>query len=371
MQVEVTRLAGCPSRRPAAAVPQGRAQDGHEGDREALAVTVVGVLHPGEMGRRSRAPSASAATPSSGRPPGGARRRRNGPQRPGSRMSAKSPSSAAAPTSCSRSARPTPRRKWHGLTSGFRGIYVDANAIAPGDCAHGRGAHARALRRRRHRRAAAAGAGQHQALPRRRRSRPRRRLFAGTNVDARVISGRARRGFRAQGRVRRVDERQRGAAAHGPGARAGGGCRGGAARGVAALDPRARGARWPRPSLGPRKGWRWIGEMEEIASSHGGSGSARRLPRGGSRRLPRAARSRSGSKRHLRLSRGRREKVDPKTWCYFEGGAGDEFTLRGNVAAYERCGSYDRGCSSTSAEVTTATTVLARDRLSLGIAPVA
>jgi 4-hydroxymandelate oxidase len=30
------------------------------------------------------------------------------------------------------------------------------------------------------------------------------------------------------------------------------------------------------------------------------------------------------------------EKVDPKIWCYFEGGAGDEVTLRANVGAYRR-----------------------------------
>ena len=29
-------------------------------------------------------------------------------------------------------------------------------------------------------------------------------------------------------------------------------------------------------------------------------------------------------------------KVDPKIWCYFEGGAGDEVTLRANTAAYGR-----------------------------------
>src|SRR5258705_6901555 len=28
--------------------------------------------------------------------------------------------------------------------------------------------------------------------------------------------------------------------------------------------------------------------------------------------------------------------VDPKVWCYFEGGAGDEVTLRANVGAYGR-----------------------------------
>jgi len=30
------------------------------------------------------------------------------------------------------------------------------------------------------------------------------------------------------------------------------------------------------------------------------------------------------------------ETVDPKLWCYFEGGAGDEVTLRANVGAYRR-----------------------------------
>ena len=30
------------------------------------------------------------------------------------------------------------------------------------------------------------------------------------------------------------------------------------------------------------------------------------------------------------------EKVDPKVWCYFEGGAGDEVSLRANAAAYGR-----------------------------------
>src|SRR6185437_8693218 len=31
-----------------------------------------------------------------------------------------------------------------------------------------------------------------------------------------------------------------------------------------------------------------------------------------------------------------RERVPPEVWCYFEGGAGDEVTLRSNVAAYAR-----------------------------------
>jgi isopentenyl diphosphate isomerase/L-lactate dehydrogenase-like FMN-dependent dehydrogenase len=30
------------------------------------------------------------------------------------------------------------------------------------------------------------------------------------------------------------------------------------------------------------------------------------------------------------------EKVEPKIWCFFEGGAGDEVTLRANVGAYQR-----------------------------------
>ena len=66
-----------------------------------------------------------------------------------------------------------------------------------------------------------------------------------------------------------------------------------------------------------------------------------------------------------------REKVDPTTWCYFEGGAGDEVTLRGNVAAYERWQLRPRMLVDVSA-VTTATTLLGTEGASpLGIAPFA
>jgi len=30
------------------------------------------------------------------------------------------------------------------------------------------------------------------------------------------------------------------------------------------------------------------------------------------------------------------ETVDPQVWCFFEGGSGDEVTLRANAAAYSR-----------------------------------
>jgi 4-hydroxymandelate oxidase len=49
--------------------------------------------------------------------------------------------------------------------------------------------------------------------------------------------------------------------------------------------------------------------------------------------------------------------VDPKIWCYFEGGAGDEVTLRANVAAYGRWRFRPRVLVDV-AEVTAATTVL-------------
>jgi 4-hydroxymandelate oxidase len=49
--------------------------------------------------------------------------------------------------------------------------------------------------------------------------------------------------------------------------------------------------------------------------------------------------------------------VDPKIWCYFEGGAGDEVTLRANVAAYGRWRFRPRMLVDV-AEVTAATTVL-------------
>jgi 4-hydroxymandelate oxidase len=66
-----------------------------------------------------------------------------------------------------------------------------------------------------------------------------------------------------------------------------------------------------------------------------------------------------------------RAKVDPTTWCYFEGGAGDEVTLRGNAAAYERWQLRPRMLVDVSA-VTTATTLLGTEVASpLGIAPFA
>ena len=49
--------------------------------------------------------------------------------------------------------------------------------------------------------------------------------------------------------------------------------------------------------------------------------------------------------------------VDPKVWCYFEGGAGDEVTLRANAAAYGRWRFRPRMLVDV-AEITTATTVL-------------
>jgi isopentenyl diphosphate isomerase/L-lactate dehydrogenase-like FMN-dependent dehydrogenase len=50
-------------------------------------------------------------------------------------------------------------------------------------------------------------------------------------------------------------------------------------------------------------------------------------------------------------------KVDPKVWCYFEGGAGDEVTLRANVAAFGRWRLRPRVLVDV-AEVSIATTVL-------------
>jgi 4-hydroxymandelate oxidase len=50
-------------------------------------------------------------------------------------------------------------------------------------------------------------------------------------------------------------------------------------------------------------------------------------------------------------------KVDPTVWCYFEGGAGDEVTLRANAAAYGRWRFRPRMLVDV-AEVSTATSVL-------------
>jgi 4-hydroxymandelate oxidase len=64
-------------------------------------------------------------------------------------------------------------------------------------------------------------------------------------------------------------------------------------------------------------------------------------------------------------------KVDPGVWCYFEGGAGDEVTLRANVAAYGHWRFRPRMLVDVS-EVTTATTLLGTPVASpLGVAPFA
>jgi isopentenyl diphosphate isomerase/L-lactate dehydrogenase-like FMN-dependent dehydrogenase len=66
-----------------------------------------------------------------------------------------------------------------------------------------------------------------------------------------------------------------------------------------------------------------------------------------------------------------REKVDPKVWCYFEGGAGDEATLRANVAAWERWQLRPRMLVDVS-ELSTETTLLGTKVSSpLGVAPFA
>ncbi|HEY2542103.1 MAG TPA: alpha-hydroxy acid oxidase [Gaiellaceae bacterium] len=66
-----------------------------------------------------------------------------------------------------------------------------------------------------------------------------------------------------------------------------------------------------------------------------------------------------------------RETVDPAVWCYFEGGAGDEVTLRANVAAYGQWRFRPRMLVDVS-EVSTATTLLGTPvSMPLGVAPFA
>jgi 4-hydroxymandelate oxidase len=64
-------------------------------------------------------------------------------------------------------------------------------------------------------------------------------------------------------------------------------------------------------------------------------------------------------------------KVDPAVWCYFEGGAGDEVTLRANRAAYGRWRLRPRMLVDVS-EMSTATTLLGTPvAMPLGVAPFA
>jgi isopentenyl diphosphate isomerase/L-lactate dehydrogenase-like FMN-dependent dehydrogenase len=65
------------------------------------------------------------------------------------------------------------------------------------------------------------------------------------------------------------------------------------------------------------------------------------------------------------------ETVDPKIWCYFEGGAMDEVTLRANVASYGRWRLRPRMLVDV-AEISLETTLLGRQvSMPLGIAPFA
>jgi 4-hydroxymandelate oxidase len=65
------------------------------------------------------------------------------------------------------------------------------------------------------------------------------------------------------------------------------------------------------------------------------------------------------------------DRVDPSVWCYFEGGAGDEVTLRANVAAYGRWEFRPRMLVDVS-EISLATTLLGTPvSMPLGVAPFA
>ena len=151
--------------------------------------------------------------------------------------------------------------------SGFTGIYVDANAIAP-DTARAIASAPAAVRRRRHRRAAArAGRARRGSTSPAARPSEVAALFAGTNVDARVISAEpgaasalkaayagwtkgsaallltVRELARAEGVEDALLEEWR--------------------LSIPELEERSPGAE----RSARRKGWRWIGEMEEIARS--------------------------------------------------------------------------------------------------------
>jgi hypothetical protein len=227
-------------------------------------VTVVGVLHPGEMGAvvagalRERGETVLWA--SAGRSAATAERAR----RLGSRTPGTSPRSAAAARSCS-ICPPHAAVEVARAASGFAGIYVDANAIAPDTAGRSRSS-SRSCRRR-HRRAAAEPVGTTRLYLSGEEAERIATLFAGTNLEARVLS------------------REPGAASALKAAYAGW------TKGSAALLltirelGRAEGVedalleewRLSIPELedhlpaaersAGRKGWRWVGEMEEIAHS--------------------------------------------------------------------------------------------------------
>ena len=97
----------------------------------------VAVLHPGEMG--SAVGAALVETGSRGRV--AVRRSRRGHPPPRRRRrAARGRRPRAAVTSCCRYARPARRSTSPGSVAGFRGIYVDANAVSPATAEVGRDA---------------------------------------------------------------------------------------------------------------------------------------------------------------------------------------------------------------------------------------
>ena len=157
---------------------------------------------------------------------------------------------------------PHAAREVAGSVAGFEGIYVDANAIAPATARDVLGA------------SSAASTGASSAAPRSPRlylSGPDApevaRLFEGTGADAVVVSAEIGDGIRGQGHLRRVVEGNRCDAPGHPRARTGGGRRGGSARRVGGFDSGAATRIESARRSAEAKGWRWVGEMEEIADA--------------------------------------------------------------------------------------------------------
>ena len=188
--------------------------------------------------------------------------------------------------------------------SGSRGLYVDANAVAPDTArrvGRDRGRRGRRAGRRRHHRPAASRGRHDPALPRRPARRRDREPVQGERPRGRRDAGRRRHGLGSQDGVRRVDEGLERAPHRRARARDPRGGRRGAPRRVGALPARARrplGVRRRRQreeglALRRRDG----GDRGDVR----GRGAAGRLPRGVRRGL-RPSRTATRTRRRRRRS---------------------------------------------------------------------
>ena len=254
-----------------------------------MAETVIGLLHPGEMGTAVAAGLTARGHlvrwVSEGRGPATAARAARAGLADAGTVTALAGQATIILSVCPPHAALDTARAV--AAAGFTGLYVDANAISPGtarevqavvEAGGGRYVDGGIVGPPPERPAPGdeQAAGQHPALPGwwpRRRGRGRARRTGGGALRGHrpeppnSPQRQPGRGVGPEDGVRRVDQGQRRAAPGGPGAGPG---RGGGGQPAGRVGAVPAGAGTPVAGRGPvrrGKGWRWVGEMEEIGAS--------------------------------------------------------------------------------------------------------